>query len=190
MSKMAKTIAALSVVAGLGVAALPLSSYAATTSNPASVDVLATVNGSISMTVSEEEVNVGNAVPGGAIASASTVVSVGTNNSAGYKLEMTDSDTNTNMVLIDANGDPMNTTGGTISTGDLTAATSGWGYSIDNGDTYKAVPALGATPATIASSNTATTGEEATTVTFGVKAATGQAEGSYKGTVVFTATTN
>ena len=33
MSKITKTIAALGVVAGLGVAALPLASYAATTQN-------------------------------------------------------------------------------------------------------------------------------------------------------------
>lgn len=189
MSKMAKTIAALGVVAGLGVAALPLSSYAATTNNPASVDVLATVNGSISMTVNDEEVNVGQVMPGGEIASKSTTIGVSTNNAKGYKVEMTDNDTNTNMVQIDANGDPLNG-GAAIPTGDLTATTSGWGYSIDNGTSYKAVPALGGTPAEIATKASATTGEEQTTVTFGVKAASDQAEGNYKDTVIFTATVN
>lgn len=188
MSKMTQTIAVLGVVAGLGVAALPLSTYAATTENPATVDVLATVNGSISMTVADEEVHVGTVNTDGTIASKSTIVTVSTNNTNGYKLEMTDSDTNTNMVQIDANGDPLNG-GASIPTGDLTAATSGWGYSVDNGAKYNVVPALGATPATIASSS-ATATDEATTVTFGVKAAAGQAEGNYKGTVVFTATVN
>lgn len=188
MSKMTKTIAALGVVAGLGVAALPLSSYAATTNNPATVDVLATVNGTISMTVADEEINVGTVTPGGEIASKSTTVTVSTNNEKGYKLEMTDSDTNTNMLQIDANGDPLNG-GASIPTGDMSTAASGWGYSVDNGTTFNSVPPLGGTPATIANSTTAVT-DEATTVTFGVKAASGQAEGNYKGTVVFTATAN
>lgn len=187
MSKMAKTIAALGVVAGLGVAALPLSSYAATTNNPASVDVLATVQGTVSMTVSEEEVNVGQVMPGGETASKSTIVTASSTNAKGCKVEMTDSDTNTAMLQIDANGDPKNG-GGVIPTGDLTGTTSGWGYSIDNGTSYKAVPAVNGTPAEII--NTSDTSEKSSTVTFGVKAASDQAEGNYKSTVVFTATVN
>lgn len=55
MSKMTKVIAALGVVAGLGVAALPLSSYAAT----GSVGVKVAVDSSISLSTSTNTIDLG-----------------------------------------------------------------------------------------------------------------------------------
>lgn len=107
MSKMTKAVVALSVVAGLGVAALPLSSYAAS-SNPATVDLYAQVTGNVSMTVDDEEINFGGLDATNDIVPKSTTITVTTNNSNGYKIEMTDSDNNTDMVQVDGNGYPLN----------------------------------------------------------------------------------
>lgn len=181
MSKMTKTIAALGVVAGLGVAALPLSSYAAQ-SQP--VTLTAVIDSNISITAEDTEVSVGTVMVGGEVAKASTDVTVTTNSATGYTLQIKDEDANTNMTN-NANLDAV------IPAGSPAKGTSAWGVSVDDGAEWKAVTADGielAKSSTAASEDDLFTGT--TTVTFGVSAATGQASGTYKDTVVFVATTN
>lgn len=184
MSKMTKVIAALGVVAGLGVAAMPLSSYAAETAS-ANVDVYATVDNSLSIEASKERVDLGPVSVGG-VATGATTITVNTTAEKGYNLNIKDSDTETALVKMTADGATVATgaDAATIPAGDLTAATSAWGYKT-TGDVYSVI-----TTEDKEIFSTAAAGEASTDVTFGVKIGTGQAEGTYKGGVIFTANIN
>lgn len=186
MSKMSKAVAALGVVAGLGVAALPLSSYAAFDT----AQVTAQVGGAISVsvegnkatatdlpqdyTVADNEVFL-NVINDGAIAQANATVTVSTSNQAGYTLSIKDSDNQTALV----SGSDV------ISAGTPAKGVSAWGYSLDGGTNWKTISA---TETPIENPAELTEGKAANTVTFGVSASADQAEGLYKGGVIFTAT--
>ncbi len=134
MSKMTKTIAALGVVAGLGVAALPLSSYAAEVTNTgatqAGVDVTfqATVGNSISITASEGTVSINNLIANQDVAEASTDITVATNNAAGYQLRIKDKDS-TLALMPAADG-----TAAGIAAGVPTKGTNAWGFKASSDD--------------------------------------------------------
>lgn len=205
MSKMSKAIAVLGVVAGLGVAALPLSSYAAETqpyTQSTSADVQVEVGGAISITVDNGEtgegavknlVDLGQIKMNGDIVSKGLKITVSTNatvnDDVAYSLTMnTESENN---ALINENGVE-------LPAGVPEQGKSFWGYALGTSLTdataditgWAAVPAKGATPAELkANGNVQTaTHSEDTFVNFGATAANGQKEGTYKGTVVFTAT--
>lgn len=190
MSKMTKTIAALGVVAGLGVAALPLSSYADT----ADFDVNATVLESISITteVAGEEatsLNLGNVTPGSALKSGAMTVTVHTNSDAGYTLTAKTKDDDNSMVNTDSSLTEKNKIAAATTVGQSNTA---WGVRIGDATNYRIVPGASATDAltikTSAPGTALTNNQESTNLTFGVSVAEGAvAAGDYKATVVFTA---
>lgn len=174
MSKVTKTIAALGVVAGLGVAALPLASYAAE-QNPSTVNLTARLQDSLSLNVSKNELSF-DLENGGAVVKDTTAATVTTNNGKGYDLK------------IKAGGSSASLTSGsyTIPAGKAAQGTSAWGYNTDGGTSYTAVTT---TDVSIASSTAPTPASGTTTnITIGVSADATQEAGTYTGSFVLTAT--
>lgn len=192
MSKMTKTIAALGVVAGLGVAALPLSSYAA----QREVEISANVLGSIAITTDAEgesdtatgTLHLGDVTPGSSVVSEALSVTVSTNSDKGYDLTLIDKNADASLVN-KADATQKIPTATTVAQGK-----TAWG--VRGGDlgtsSWKAVPASGDVALTVkenAGGATLTDGSETTVVTFGVSVAEGAvAAGEYTSTVIFTAT--
>ncbi len=197
MSKMSKAIAVLGVVAGLGVAALPLSSYAAdgdgVMPQSENVTVQAEVGGSISLEIAAggsgtfdadtNTLDLGKIIVGAADPITGAIkATVSTNETLNYALTIRTATTETAM---------KNSNGNSIPAGDPKGSTSAWGYSTDNGTTFKPVPAaatslLDSDPGSLnGTGETAATAD--TTITFGVKADASQAPGVYTNQVVITA---
>lgn len=194
MSKMSKAIVALGVVAGLGVAALPLSSYAYNVSTK-DVTVTTEVEGAISIGTDKTTVNLGtlklNGVAQGENAGTDNKVTVTvTGNSAtAYDLkisapngtEMKNAEKNTSIPAI------------TTPVATLAGGDNSWGYKVDTGN-WTGVPATATTIKTVAVGDW-TAGSEGVDPTstadvlFGATAGSTLAEGTYTGSVVFTATT-
>ncbi len=191
MSKMSKAIVALGVVAGLGVAAMPLSSYAAN-SDTKQAQVQVEVGGSISLALSgtaptaegepgwiaaSNTLDLGKAIINGDVVSGVIDATVTSNDPIGYTLTMYATD----------EGIMKGSTGASIPNAKPEQGKAGWGYKT-TGDEYTAMP-LQATPASIATATAGTGALNAkTSVTFGVSVDDTIPEGTYTGTVVFTAT--
>lgn len=200
MSKMSKAIAVLGVVAGLGVAALPLSSYAAT-SAVKSTKVQVEVAGGISIAFvaptaqpegSDAEftfadnnnlLDLKTITLGGPIKQGALGVKVSTNNPIGYTLTAS----------VQGDGALVNETGDEIPAGvpQASGTDSAWGIKGgDLGDTWTKVTSTGVA---VKSSTTVAGGEgaqasESVDVTVGANVKSTQPEGTYKGTLIFTAT--
>ena len=176
MSKITKTIAALGVVAGLGVAALPLASYAATTQN---IAVEAEIGATLSVgapTVATVELAPTN---GQAAVEGSSSVKVNTNNLSGFTLNIKDSDSETGLT-----GDSGTIAAGTV----LDGTESAWAYKGGDTAAYTAI-----TTADVALKTTdapTTAAGETVEITFGVAADEDQAAGTYTGGVTVTAVAN
>lgn len=194
MSKLTTAIATLGIVAGLGVAALPLSSYA-DTSATTNTAIKATVEGNISITANKTEADLGTVVPGGAIASDAVTYTIETNNGSGYTVNMVGSGTGTPVTDLVSGANKIATGVPTENIAD--GGTSAWGFQISNYSTnvtpistynakYAAVPA---TSTMIAQSNTKSEADGDTfELTYGVAAAPNQDAGVYTGQVTLTAT--
>lgn len=181
MKKMTAAMAALGVVAGLGAAALPLSSYAASTTVP----VTAIIDTTLSIATSADEVTISNVVPGGAVAHEDLTVTVSMNDGAtanGYKLAIRDSDAITALV----NGSE------SIQAGAPATGTSAWGFATVSTLTGAAGAYKGVTTTdqSVVSGGTFTDNTSSTVIRFGVSAKDGQAPGTYTGGVILTATAN
>lgn len=203
MSKTTNALIALGVVAGLGAAALPLSSYATNDATnrdvPIELEIKDTLQISTSndaagetVTVSKVELKTDNVAEGDVAEYASTgfSVNVKTNNSKGYTISMMGTDGKTDLVS------------GTdkIETGTLAAGTSAWAFKVTPAST---APGNGTSTQTAwtAVPETSTpiyTGTQAqgginvkdgidTPVDFGATVADTQAAGTYTGSVTFTA---
>lgn len=206
MTNLSKTIAILGVVAGLGVAALPLSSYAAESTDGSAVSENATVKLTItkklSLALDTAEADLGDGSQTPAIKA--TVI---TNNSKGYNLKIAGSTTTGSVKTVLTSGivkDDIvafsNTAAAPAALALADGATSSvWGYTVSGDDAAAGFTGEGAgkyagvTEAgeTIATKNVATaaTGNK-TTVTFGAKLIDNQAAGEYLGQVTFTASDN
>lgn len=176
MSKITKTIAALGVVAGLGVAALPLASYAATTQDitvEATIGPVLSVGTPTAATVELAPINGQTAVEG------SSSVTVNTNNLKGFTLNIKDSDSETGLTG----------TGGTIAAGTtLNGTVSAWAYK--GGDTVE-YTAITTTDVALKKTTAPTVADgETVEITFGVAADEDQAAGTYTGGVTVTAVAN
>ena len=201
MSKLNKAIAALGIVAGLGVAALPLSSYAADLKTVSqNLTVQAYIEETISITIAEGSegsftdkgastdaiLDLGN-VALGSYATGDVDVKVMTNSDSGYTLTLasaTDSTTMTNGKTGTINA---------IASGAIeSSSTSAWGYKVGSGNWTGVVANNSDSKPTIDSSTAPTDGESTgvTNVTFGVAASSTQESGTYTASVVFTATSN
>ncbi len=191
MSKIAKTIAVLGVVAGLGVAALPMSTYAADYSRSASAIVTTQVEGAISITTDSTTgtVDLGKLALNGETKEmdAPLKVTVTSNSPQAYTL--------TASTLGEDNAMLGKETGAKINAGTPAAGTSAWGYKHNGTGTmaaaYSAVPAS-TSPATIKEFTPAegATGTQNDAVDFMFKASANgtQTPDTYEATVVFTAT--
>lgn len=136
---------------------------------------------------------------GGSQTTAADTVTVATNNATGYNLSIRDSDANTNLVNGSNN---IAAHAGTVASPSVLANNT-WGFRVDGG-TFGAGPTSGsvdqptnaATFAGVTSSavqiktTTTTAAADVTSVFFSAKANTSLPNGTYTGTVLYTATTN
>lgn len=195
MSKTTKALAIMGVVAGLGVAALPMSSYAATDST--NMGVKTTIEDYIAIETTTDgsddtdakNVVVSNVINNGEIGTGTGTFNVKTNNKSGYYVQISATDTTLK-----------NATNETIPAGVPAKGTSAWGYKASadgvsnvtiKDDVYagKDYAAVSGTAATIATGTAATADAgDNITMTFGISASASQAAGTYKGTVTLTAT--
>lgn len=194
MSKMTKTIAALGVVAGLGVAALPLSSYAAQREVEISANVLSAIavstdaEGETSTT--KGTLNLGDVTPGSSEATKDLAVTVSTNSTTGYTLTLKDAATDASLM----NGANKIPAGATVGQGETAWGVRGAadGNSDLDEETWVAVPASNKTALTIRNKDAGALegNAETTSVTFGVSVADdgNTPAGTYTSTVIFTAT--
>lgn len=198
MSKTTKALAIMGVVAGLGVAALPMSSYAATDST--NMGVKTTIEDYIAIETTTDgsddtdakNVIVAGVVNNGDVKTGTGTFNVKTNNKQGYYVQISATDT-----------DLTNTTSGQsekIPAGNPAKGTSAWGYrasadgvsnvtikdDVYGSNDYAAVDGTATTIATGAGA-TADAGDNIT-MTFGISASASQAAGTYKGVVTLTAT--
>ncbi len=177
MSKISKTVAVLGVVAGLGVAALPISTYAA---NPETVNLNVKVVDKIELDADSTTVNI-NATNGAAVTGqeGTVTLTVKTGNSKGYTLNAKTGSVD----LADGSGN-------SIPAGAPITGSSLWGMKGGN-QVFQNYTGLQTADQLVKKTAIAPTiGEDATAVTFGVTTATNQAAGTYTGTAVFTATAN
>ena len=205
MSKMSKAIAVLGVVAGLGVAALPLSTYAApgdegTYSQSTNAIVQTKVDGAISISTNidtigagtdQKYIDLGELMPGGVTTDmpAPLEVTVNSNEKAvDYNLYINGLNGETAMKGL--------ATGATIPTGtDIAAGKSAWGYATDD-DSYAAYKEIPATATKVNSTAKLTTAQAGGTgdftktsnFKFKASASNNQTPDTYQATVVFTAT--
>lgn len=214
MSKMSKTIAILGVVAGLGVAALPLSSYAApvewaeggNTGAPAATEgaygqdndgnhwvkkdtaVTLTIEDALSIDTSLDTVNLTEGDHTGSVD-----VTVITNNSKGYNLAIRGSAKTNPTSLTNTPGDEIKAGSGTFDAPAALVNTtdSQWGYSVVGVAAFTDGLYAGVTNGDVTIYNqdlpTAANGQK-TTVNFAASLKDGQAAGIYEGQVTFTAT--
>lgn len=199
MSKTTKALAIMGVVAGLGVAALPMSSYAAEGASPQSTDmgVKTTIEDYIAIETTTDgsddtdpkNVLVEGVVNNGALKDGTGVFNVKTNNKKGYYVQIKAADT----TLKNADND-------TIPAGVPAKGTSAWGYkaSVAEAATNVSIETAAQNYAAVTDSNvTIAKGAAATgnagddiNLTFGISASASQAAGTYTGKVTLTATTD
>ena len=216
--KSTKIIAVAGVVAGLGVAALPALTFASETVR-GEVELTASVSDAIAMTItgngdgSGEGVDVFN--PAGATninghtggtaqsttlqTSSSTAsllpndvnddtaistIQIWTNCSDGYSLTVKASDAGTDLILDGVTGTPA-ANEKIEANATLTAGTNHWAYKVGDGS-FTAITASDAP----VNSSVAPVAGDSTTVTYGFSTLATQKTGDYKGSVIYTATTN
>lgn len=185
MSKTTKALAIMGVVAGLGVAALPMSSYATDSTANMSVDAVISDFISIENTTGEESdrtVHIGNITNNADVAKGTGTVNVKTNNANGFTLKIKPAaEANVDMVSGSDN----------IPAGAPTAGTSAWGFKLSDATDYqyfanatdeKTLKSDYTTPATNAGTDIS--------IDFGVTADGSQPAGTYQTEVVLTASTN
>ncbi len=212
MTKTIKALAVLGVVAGLGVAALPIAGASAaeiidgeggdTKDGVVTDDTTFTLDlaDKLSITASTNAVAITPAegvTYAGSYQAEPMTVKVYTRNAKGYKLTIVGSagSEQNNATVKDA---LTNEKGNTIAAGTLGDAdtASSWGYKAQTtiqGGTISALPdtwtAVSTTDTQIMTSDKNTLeGGDVATLTFGAKIVDGQAAGTYKGKVTFTAT--
>lgn len=188
MSKTTNALIALGVVAGLGAAALPLSTYADGTPKTSEVGVTLTIEDELTISADKnttDKVDLSNGDD-------SVVLTVITNNQKGYDLTIKGSAETNPTSLTSATGSPIVAGTGTPTTPALldNSTDSQWGYRLAD---WEANMYAGVTPADVSIKKTEkatqSTGDT-TTVTFGVSLKDGQEAGIYDGEVTFTATNN
>lgn len=188
MSKTTSALIALGVVAGLGAAALPLSSYAI---EPQTSEVGVTLKIEDELTIEANKSKTDKVDLSGTGNTGDVTLTVVTNNQKGYNLAIKGSATTNPTSLTSENGDQIVAGSGTFDTpAVLSTTTSEWGYRLANftAGEYAGVKSTDQIIKTTAAP-TGTDGDE-TVVTFGASIKDGQPAGTYDGEVTFTATNN
>ncbi len=181
----AKIIKALGVSAALGVAAMPLTTFAVT---PATADatVNVTINPTISLALTANSTST-SLDPGTAdITNMSIEAKVSTNAKGGYTLTLRDKDETTDLVHATLTSFKIPT-----STATPEAGTKSWAVKGGAISSWTAMPKSTETALTIKSATALTNAvinNEATTTQYGVGLDSSLASGTYSDTVVYTAT--
>ena len=183
MTKSTKIVAALGVVAGLGIAALPLGTFAATDSK--NVEVELTVQSAINISSSSDSKCSATMLPG-QTATCTAKIGYATNNAAGMTLTLKDADTDTNLVHADDST-------ATIATGAdaVAAGTEKWNVSGGLLSNAAMVASTG-TALTVASENgpvDKSASANMITMTYNFSTAANTKSGVYSDIVTYTATT-
>lgn len=185
MSKITKTIAALGVVAGLGVAALPLASYAATDSLDTPITVTASLVDAISIESSANSINTMSLTAGGSVVDSNQLdITVVTNATNGYTVSIEDGDEKTALVGTGSNNE-------TIGAANPAQGTSAWGYkfgeALEGINSYTAIT----TELVQVADKDAKTDDDGDVykLGFGASAAASLTPDTYTGSVTLTATT-
>ena len=214
MSKTTKIIAALGVVAGLGVAALPAFTYATQQTVAGDVQLSVDVSEAIAMTIKGNEestpaVDVFNPDNASTIDGHSGGTAYDSSKHQQSSSHTTllpnaaDTSTMTSEIKVYTNAaagftltvnDADSTlaltgsNGGTIAAGtSITAGTANWAY---KGGSVSNWAAITASPVEVYSQNAPTSGGATINMTYGVSTASDQPTGTYTDTIVYTATTN
>ncbi len=191
MSKSTSVLVALGVVGGLGVAALPLSTYADGT--PKSNDVGITLTLDDELQISADKSTTDKVDLSGDSHTGDATITVTTNNTKGYNLGIKGSAaTNATALTSTTNAnDTIAAAAGTVAApAAFDTAKSEWGYRLATWEADKFAGVTGNNDVIKTTSVPTTSTGDATVVTFGVSIADGQAAGTYEGQVTFTATNN
>lgn len=194
-----------SLVAVAGTVLIPAAAFAAVDTKNTTIN--ATIAAVISMTTSSTVAISLTPSGSGVVSSASDTVTVNTNNSTGYNLQVADSDATTTLVsgvnTITAHSGTKaaptalatNTWGMAVASTTPGIGTNGFDatYSAETNSTsstskWAAVPATGSPM--LLKSTAATATNDTTTVWYAVKVDTAKPTGTYSDTVTYTATTN
>lgn len=194
---------ALTVLAGFGLLAVAVPASAINYGNGA---YGACQYGSCSITIGSSSTVSVNVTPAasGSCTIQKDIVTVQTDNSAGYTLTVANSSTNTSLV----NGGNSIAASASNQTSPAALTTNKWGYRVDgtagfgsgpttaqtniglNATTFAGVPASNATAATLASTSSKANPAVTTNVWYGVCANTSVQSGTYTTQVTYTAVTN
>ncbi|MBI3889258.1 hypothetical protein HY312_01615 [Candidatus Saccharibacteria bacterium] len=168
--------------------------------SPANTTINATLDSVISISTGTTVAIAVTPTAGGVVSSQSDTVSVSTNNTAGYRLTLSDADTNVNLV---SGANNIAAHNGTFASPTVLAGNS-WGYAVAGGNfsaSYAAEPSnpsstskwagvpSSASPQQLKTTAATASGDQ-TVVWYGVRATSAQAAGVYSDTVTYTATTN
>lgn len=183
MTKYAKIMATFGVLAGLGVASLPLATFAA---NNSETTVKVTVQEGISIANDNTTVDAGNKTPG-EVGSVTANLTAATNNAAGLKITVKDKDTDTSL----RNTSP-SVTGSVAGVDIIPTGTSGAGtWSIKGGDLAVETAMVGSDHHTgLVVKNTAGPSTENVPVTYRIEPGAAQRQGTYEDVIVYTVTKN
>ena len=200
MSKMSKSIAVLGVVAGLGVAALPLSTYAANGDVSEDVELNVAVSQILELDASENAVNI-SSTNGNLLDESSEAgkqwnqITLTAKSSSAYKIVTKTNNADGTANLTNASGTTGNNTipsGAPKTNGSITA--SAWGLKNATSGatgTFANWAAVKTTVQDFASTTTAAADDgDEYTAQFGVTTKIGQEDGTYTGTVNFTLMAN
>jgi len=181
MTKYAKIMATFGVLAGLGVASLPLATFAATNSE---TTVKVTVQEGISIANDNATVDAGSKTPGETV-SATSNLTAATNNAAGLKITVKDKDTDTSLK-------PTTTTGSVAGVDFIPTGTSGIGtWSIKGGDLAVDTAMVGSDHATgLVVKNTSGPSTEQVAMTYRIEPGAAQRQGTYEDVIVYTVAKN
>ena len=177
MTKYAKIMATFGVLAGLGVASLPLATFAANTSE---TTVKVTVQEGISIANDNSTANAGSKAPG-ETGSATSNLTAATNNAAGLKITVKDKDEDTSLRAAGI-------TGSVAGVDFIPTAASGTGsWSLKGGDLVAdtAMVKFNETALKVAESSAPINTD--VTVTYDISTGASQLPGTYEDTIIYTA---
>ena len=180
MTKYAKIMATFGVLAGLGVASLPLATFAATTSE---TTVKVTVQEGVSIANDNSTADAGNKTPGEA-GTATSNLTAGTNSAAGLKITVKDKDEDTSLRAADI-------TGSVAGVDFIPTAASGVGtWSLKGGDLTVDTAMVKNSETALVVKNTSSASTEHVPVTYRIEPGTAQRQGTYEDVIVYTVTKN
>lgn len=180
MTKYAKIMATFGVLAGLGVASLPLATFAV---NNSETTVKVTVQEGISFSNSGTTADAGSKTPG-ETGSATSNLTAATNNPAGLKITVKDKDEDTSLKAASI-------TGTTAGVDFIAAGASGAGtWSLKGGDLAVDTAMVKNSETALVVKNTTGPSTEQVAMTYRIEPGAAQRQGTYEDVIVYTVTKN